>query len=325
MSGSRYISTDLQNSIASRSASLTVLLKIVPVTPGFATVGMTKLDRDFVYNDGSGSMSYSALIGVSPAAMQAASSMTVGNSEAKSLVAASSSGTLDAQSVRAGAYDNAEYTFMVIDFEHPEYGHWIPPNGHGVIGQQTIDERGLQVTFELTDLTKLLKQSVVENWSRFCRAIYGSQPIGTGGGVIEQKFPCGKDVSSEWSAIKTVSMPGAEATRTFTCAGLSGVPAGNYVPGMLKWETGQNAGRTEMVEAQDGLGVVSLKFPMYYPIASGDTFRIRVDCTHVPDGPNGCKAHFASVSPVEWKVRYRGEWQTPVADGDSLSTPGVDI
>lgn len=323
MSGSRYISTDLQNSIASRSASLAILLKIVPVAPGAAVVGMTGLDKDFAYNDGSGVMTYSALIGVTPAAMQAASSMTVGNSEAKSLVAASSSGTLDAASVRAGAYDNAEYTFMVIDFEHPEYGHWIPPNGHGVIGQQTIDERGLQVTFELTDLTKLLKESVVENWSRPCRAIYGSQPIGTSGGVVEQKFPCGKNAAAEWSTTKTVSIPGVEATRAFTCSGL-GAADGFYVPGMLQWLTGQNAGRTEMVEAQNGSGVIYLRVPMYYAIAAGDTFKIRVDCTHKPDGPNGCKAHFASVSPVEWKLHYRGEWQTPVADGDSLTTPGAD-
>lgn len=321
MSGSRNISNDLQTSIATRSPSLCKLLKIVPTLPIYETLAMASLDVDFVYNDGDGSLTYGSLMGVTPSAMQATSSMSVGNATTKSLAPVNTP-TVDLEAIRAGAYDNAEYTIYVVDWEHPEYGHWIPPNGHGIVGQQTIDEKGLSVTFELTDLTKLLKESIVENWSRGCRAIYGSQPIGTGGGVIEQKFPCGKDISSEWSAIKTVSMPGVEATRTFTCAGLSGVPPGNYVPGMLKWETGQNAGRTEMVEAQSGLGVVSLKFPMYYPIASGDTFRIRVDCTHVPDGPNGCKAHFGVPT---FKLHYRGEWQTPVADGDSLSTPGVDI
>lgn len=322
MSGSRAISPQLNASIASRSASLTVLLKIEPKLAIYPAIGVTKLDKDFTYDDGAGSMTYSALIGVTPAAMQASSSMTVGNSEAKSLVAASSSGTLDAQDVRAGAYDNAEYTFMVIDFEHPEYGHWIPPNGHGVIGQQTIDERGLSVTFELTDLTKLLKQSVVENWSRLCRAIFGSQPIGTGGGVVEEKFYCGKDVSTLWTGTKTVSSEGAENTRTFTCSGL-GATANTYKPGMLEWLTGDNAGRTEMVEAQDGSGVITLKFPMAFPIQAGDTFTIRADCTRWKDDPNGCKAHFASVSPVEWKLHYRGEPLIPVADGDSLTTPGA--
>ena len=324
MSGSRYVSASLQASIAARAASLTVLLKITPVTPGYSAIGVTKLDKDFTYDDGAGSMTYSAQIGVVPAAMQASSSMTVGNSEAKSLVGVGSSATLDAQDVRAGAYDNAEYTFMVIDFEHPEYGHWIPPNGHGVIGQQTIDERGLSVTFELTDLTKLLKQSVVENWSRQCRAIFGSQPIGTGGGVVEQKHPCGKDLSTLWTGTKTVTLPGAESDRTFTCSGL-GAAADTYKPGMLEWLTGDNAGRSEMVESQDGSGVITLKFPMAYPIQTGDTFKIRPDCTRMPDGTNGCKAHFASVSALEWKLHYRGEWQTPVADGDSLSTPGASM
>ncbi|MBS0342011.1 MAG: DUF2163 domain-containing protein [Proteobacteria bacterium] len=322
MSGSRNISAGLQASIASRAASLTVLLKIVPASAIYSALCVTKLDRDYAYDDGAGLLTYSALVGVTPAAMQASSAMTVGNSEAKSLVAASTAATLDAKDVRAGAYDNAEYTFMVIDFEHPEYGHWIPPNGHGVVGQQTIDERGLSVTFELTDLTKLLKQSVVENWSRQCRAIFGSQPIGTGGGVVEQKHPCGKSLTSMWTGSRSVSAPGAESDRAFTCSGLS-MPAGTYVPGMLEWLTGDNAGRSEMVEAQSGLGVITLKFPMAYPIKTGDTFTIRPDCTRTPDGTNGCKFHFASVSTVEWKQHYRGEWQTPVADGDSLSTPGA--
>ena len=323
MSGSRNISNDLQTSIATRSPSLCKLLKIVPTLPIYETLAMTSLDMDFVYNDGDGSLTYGSLMGVTPSAMQATSSMSVGNATSKALAPVNTP-TVDLEAIRAGAYDNAEYTIYVVDWEHPEYGHWIPPNGHGIVGQQTIDEKGLSVTFELTDLTKLLKESIVENWSRDCRAIYGSQPIGTGGGVIEQKFPCGKDVSAEWSGTKTVTEVGLEDKRTFRAAAL-GVANGFYMPGMLTWLTGDNAGRTEMVEQQDGTGVIQVKFPMYYPIKVGDTFKIRVDCTHRPDGPNGCKAHFASVSPVEWKVRYRGEWQTPVADGDSLSTPGVDI
>lgn len=322
MSGSRSISTDLQASIRSRAAGLTVLLKIVPVTPGYSPLGVTKLDVDFEYDDGSGALTYSAQRGLTPANMQASSSMTVGNSETKSLLGVSTAAAIEAADIRASAFDNAEYTFMVIDFDHPEYGHWIPPNGFGIVGQQTIDERGQQVTFELTDLTKLLKQSVVENWSRPCRAIYGSQPIGTGAGVIEQKYPCGKDVSALWSGTQTVSDVGLEDTRTFT-AGALGAADNFYVPGLLEWLTGDNVGRTEMVEAQSAAGVVSLKFPMAFPIQDGDTFKIRPDCTKVPDGINGCKANFSSVSPVEWKLHYRGEWQTPVADGDAISTPGA--
>lgn len=322
MSGSRAISAELHALFASRSASLTVLLKIEPVTPGYPVIGMAKLDVDYTYDDGDGDVTYSALIGVTPANMEATSSMAVGNSEANSLVAASSTATLAVEDVRSGAYDNATYTFMVICPEHPEYGHWIPPNGYGVIGQQTIDERGLQVTFELTDLTKLLKQSIVENWSRLCRAIFGSQPIGTGGGVVEEKFYCGKDVSTLWTTTKTVSSVGAENTRTFTASTL-GAAANTYKPGMLEWLTGDNAGRTEMVESQNGSGVITLKFPMAFPIQTGDTFKIRADCTRWKDNPNGCKAHFADVSPVEWKLHYRGEPLIPVADGDALTTPGA--
>lgn len=321
MSGSRVIPPQLLTLIQSRSASLTVLLKIVPFTPTYPTIAMNRGDVDYTYDDGDGELTYSAIIGLTTANMQASSTMSVGNSEANSLVAASSGIELDAEDVRAGAYDNAMYTFMVMAPEFPEYGHWIPPNGYGVVGRQTLDERGLVVTFELTDLTKLLKQAVVDNWSRLCRAIFGSQPYGTGGGVIEEKHPCGKDLSSLWSSPQTVTSVGAENTRTFTASGL-GASADTYQPGMLTWQSGDNIGRTEMVESQSGAGVISLKFPMAFPIVNGDTFIIRADCTRVPNGNNGCKFHFGEP---EWKLHYRGEWQTPVADGDALTTPGATV
>lgn len=324
MTGSRVIPAQLKTLIESRSASLTVLLKIVPVTPGAVTIAMTRWDQDYTYDDGEEELTYSAITGLTTANMQASSTMSVGNSEATSLVAASSSSELDAEDVRAGYYDNALYTFMVMAPEFPEYGHWIPPNGHGVVGRQTIDERGLSVTFELTDLTKLLKQAVVENWSRECRAIYGSQPIGTGGGVIEQKYPCGKDVSTLWTGTQTVTSVGAENTRTFTASGL-GAAADAYNPGVLKWQTGDNAGRTFEVESQSGSGVITQRFPVPFPVQIGDTFIIRPDCTYNPEGAHGCKANFSDVSPVEWKLHYRGEWQTPVADGDALTTPGTQM
>lgn len=322
MSGNRPISLDLQTAIASRSASLTVLLKITPTVPGSSVIGITKLDLDFTYDDGDGDLTYSAMTGMVPANMLATSSMTVGNSETKGLLLPQYSVPVEVEDINAGVYDNAAYTVYIIDFEHPEYGHWIPPSGHGVVGRVTVDERGQSFVMELTDLTKLLKQSVVDNWSRTCRAIFGSQPIVTGGGVVEEEQPCGFDADSLWSSTQTVTSVGVEDTRTFTASGL-GAGAGFYLPGLIEWLTGDNAGRREMVEAQSGAGAISLKFPMYYAVQTGDTFRIRPDCTRIKDGTNGCKDHWEVITVVEWKKHYRGEPFTPVADGDSLTTPGA--
>lgn len=322
MSGNRPISTDLQNAIASRSVSLTALMKISPVAPGASPIGITKLDVDFTYDDGTDEVTYSAMTGMVPANMLATSSMTVGNSETKGLLLPQYSVPVVAEDIYAGVYDNAAYTVYIIDFEHPEYGHWIPPDGHGVVGRVTVDDRGQSFVMEMTDPTKWLKQSVVDNWSRTCRAIFGSQPLGTGGGVVEEEQPCGFDASTLWSGTQTVTSLGVESTRTFTASGL-GAGEGFYVPGLLEWLTGDNAGRKEMVRSQSSGGVISLKFPMYYAVQAGDTFRIRPDCTRIKDGTNGCKDHWEVITAVEWKKHYRGEPFTPVADGDSLTTPGA--
>lgn len=323
MSGSRTVPAALLAHFLSKTTSLAVLIKIQPRYPEYAAFGITKLDRDVTYNDGSGSITYSAAIGMVPAELRSQSSMEVGNSQFKHLLPQFSINVSE-ELILAGVYDYAWYTVYVVNYEDTSQGHWIPPAGFGQVGRMSVDDRGMSFLMELTDLAKLLKQSIVENYSLPCRAIYGSQPIGTGGGVVEQRFPCGKDLTSEWTTTKTVTSVGAESNRTFTASAL-GLAADFCVPGMIKWITGRNAGRQEMVEAQSAVGVVSLKFELPFPIETGDTFQIRPDCTKWKDGPNGCKAHWNSVSVVEWKRHYRGEPLIKVGDADSNATPGATI
>jgi uncharacterized phage protein (TIGR02218 family) len=323
MSGSRTIPAALLAHMQSKTTSLTVLIKIQPRYPEYAAFGMTKLDRDVTYNDGTGSVTYSAAIGMVPSELRSQSSMEVGNSESKHLLPQFSVDVSE-ELITAGVYDYAWYTVYVVNYEDLTMGHWIPPAGFGQVGRMSVDDRGLSFLMELTDLSKLLKQSIVENYSLTCRAIFGSQPIGTGGGVVEQKYPCGFDASTIWTSTKTVTSVGAESNRTFTASSL-GLSADVCVPGMVKWITGSNAGRQEMVESQDVSGNISTKFELPFPVEAGDTFQIRPDCTKWKDGANGCKSHFNSVSTVEWKRHYRGEPLIKVADADSNATPGATI
>lgn len=319
MSNERTISAALQEHLDGGMTTLTVLIKVVPQDPKFDAFGITNSNNDIDYNDGDGLLTYSAAVGMVPANLVTTSSMEVGNSEFGHLIPEFSI-PVDEELIRAGVYDYAEYTIYVVNYEDLTMGHWIPPAGHGQTGQLSIDNRGLSFKMELTDDTKRLKQTIVEKDSITCRAIFGSQPIGTGGGVVEQRFPCGKDLTPLWTS-GTVTSVGLESNRTFTASGL-GLAANSQVPGMVQWLTGENANRQFEVEEQSGGGTISLWNETQFPIQIGDTFRIRPDCTKWIDGTNGCKFHFGEP---EWKNHYRGEPFIPIADADAINTPGATV
>lgn len=319
MANARTISPELQAHMDSGMTTLTCLIKVEPRDPKFSPFGICRLDQDVTYDDGDGALLYGAMIGMVSADLQTTASMDVGNSQFNHLVPQFGIDVSE-ELIKAGVYDYAWYTVYVVNYEDLSMGHWIPPAGFGQLGQVSIDNRGLSFKTELTDLTKLLKQTVVEKDSITCRAVFGSQPIGTGGGVVEQRFPCGKDLTSLWTT-GTVTSVGLETNRTFTASAL-GLAANTAVPGMVQWLTGENENRQIEVESQSGAGVVTLGFETQFPIQVGDTFRIRPDCTKWIDGTNGCKFHFGEP---EWKNHYRGEPFIPISDADSINTPGATV
>lgn len=312
----RTISPALQAHLDSGSTTTTLLLCIDPVTEGYAPFGATLLDREVVYNDGTSEIAYSPLLGMVPANIVSSASMDVGNTEIQHLLPEADLPISEAD-IAAGVYDYAWYTLYLVNYDDLSMGHVVMPAGHGQLGQMRM-ESGLSFWSELTDLTKLLKQTIVEKDSLTCRAIFGSQPKGSGASV-EQRFPCGKDTTGMWVNGAVTSI-GLETNRTFTASAL-GAAAGFYAPGMLRWLTGANTGRTLEVEEQTADGTISLNFETMFPIEIGDTFDIRPDCTHQVNGPNGCKTHFTT----EWVLHFRGEPLIPVADADQINMPGASM
>jgi len=312
----RAVSSALQAHLDSGSTTVTLLLRIDPVTEGYAPFGAALLDREVVYDDGDGPIAYSPLIGMVPANIVSSASMEVGNTELQHLLPEADLPISEAD-IAAGVYDFAWYSLYLVNYEDLSMGHIVMPAGHGQLGQMRM-ESGLSFWSELTELTKLLKQSIVEKDSLTCRAIFGSQPKGSGA-PVEQRFPCGKDTTGMWVE-KTVTAVGAESNRTFTASAL-GAAAGTYVPGMVRWLTGANTGRSIEVEEQEADGTIDLTFETMFPIEVGDTFEIRPDCTKQVNGPNGCKFHFAT----EWVLHFRGEPLIPVADADQINAPGASM
>ena len=311
----RNIPAALQAHMNSGATTLTVLMRVDPVVPGFDPFGITLLDRDVVYDDGSDELVYLAAIGMVPSNTESVPEMGVDNAKVEHLIPEFDAPITD-EDITAGALDFAWYTRYLINYEDPSMGHIVLD--HGQLGEMRVLQ-GLTFTSEMTSLTKLLKQSIVEKDSITCRAIFGSQPIGTGGGVVEQRFPCGFDAESLYVAA-TVSATSVEGNRTFTAGALGAAQDAN-VPGMVRWLTGANAGRHYEVEAQSSGGVISLVFETMFPIQIGDTFEIRPDCTKWKEGPNGCKTFWGS----DWVLHYRGEPYIPIADADAINMPGATV
>jgi uncharacterized phage protein (TIGR02218 family)/uncharacterized protein (TIGR02217 family) len=299
----RNVPIPIKASLASAATTLCAIVKIIPRQPGYATYGVTTLDHDIQYDTGDGLLNYSARIGTEPSALVAASDLSVAGGESKQLMPMFDTPVSEAD-MAAGAYDYARFEAYLIDYKRPEDGHTLVQTG--TLGRNVITDSGLAWTTELRGLTQRLKQSVTEKWSLSCRARFGSQPG-------EQKFFCGFNVSPLWQS-GTVTAVGTDTTQEFTSSGLAPVYGG--VPGMVRWFTGRNAGRTDEAETfvdDAGEQTIGLTFGAMFPIEIGDEFEFRDDCSKTPDA---CKER------NNWP-RYRGEPTIPVSDAGVISAGSV--
>ena len=309
----RNVPPALQAHLNSGATTVTWLMRIAPVTPGHPVVGCTRLDRDVVYDDGQGSVRYAATIGMAPSSLKSTASMGVDNGEAQHLLPEGDMG-INEQALTSGAYDYATYRLYLVNYEDLGMGHVLV--GRGELGQIRV-EAGLTFWSEVTSQVKQLKVPIVEKGSKTCRATFGSQYHGTSGAAVTQRFPCKKSLATLWVA-GTVATVGLESNRTFVATGFA-VSDGAFMPGMVRWLTGANAGRSYEIETQDAALEINLAFETMFPIQPGDTFEIRPDCTKWKDGLNGCKHHFG----VDWVLHYRGEPDIKPADSAGLITPGA--
>ena len=303
----RVIPIALQQHLDSGATTTCLCVLITPVAAGYAPVGVTTLDRDLKLND----VIYHAAIGMDASARTAATDMSVDNSEGTALVPEFDV-PVSEQDLIAGAYDYARWVSYLVNYEDPSQ---FVELARGELGQVRV-LNGLSFTFELLGMTKRLKQTIVEKDSLRCRAIFGSQPLGSGAEVV-QRFPCRFDASGLWlpGAVVTV---GEESNISFKSS--MGQADGFFKPGLLLWLTGANTGRRYEVEDFTA-AVVSLTFPTMFPVQPGDAFQIRPDCTKWKEDANGCKAWWGG----EWVLHYRGEPFIPVGDTGQVNAPGASV
>lgn len=240
----RSIPIELVNHLGGVARTTCVLVKVMPVQPGYVTYGVTSLDRDVLYDDGNGELNYSAAIGAEVTTMAGYSDLSADAGSNTSLMPVFDTPVSEADLVR-GAYDFAEWVAYLVNYEDLTPGRHIEID-RGTLGRIVVTDSGLSFTSEMRNLAQALRQTITEKWSLSCRATFGSQPIGTGGGVVDERYPCRFDAEALWEpgAVESV---GLETTREFVTSGLA--PAYGGAPGMVRWLTGKNTGRTDEVES----------------------------------------------------------------------------
>lgn len=271
-------------------------------------LGFTNLDTDIAYDpatvdphgtgDDWGPLVHRADNGFSPSRLVTTADLGVDNAE---LVGWISDTGITEQQIRAGLFDYAQVRVYRVNYLDLTQGHEVMQAG--TAGETTFSQNGWRTEFR--SLTQQLKQPISNLYSLTCTAQFGDAR-------------CGKEFT--WVA-GTVTAVGGEADRTFSDSGLT--QADDYfVPGVVEWLTGQNAGQEMEVDTY-AVGVVDLSLGLSYEIAEGDTYRIRQDCNK-RDRLRGtvagdCKDKHNNL------LNFRGQPDIPVADGGSNMVPGAQI
>lgn len=266
--------------------------------------GLTSLDRDVTYDDGSGDgpILYKAKRGYTPYTIEATADLSVDNSEMEVLIAEFEVDGFTAEAIRRGVYDDAEFIEYMINYLDPSQGHVIMSSG--TVGQ--IRQVDNLVCFpESRSLTQTLKQkAIIEKGSNNCRVKdFGDERC---------KYP----VEDEWTPADVDSV-GVETDRVFTISGVAVEMVNDYYrPGLFLFLTGANAGRSYEIESYTSGGVVTLAIPTEEPITTADSGEIRRDCTRLWSGHNSCEEY-------NNRPNFRGEPFRPVADTAGLMVPGA--
>jgi uncharacterized phage protein (TIGR02218 family) len=265
----RTIPAGLQAHLDSGATTLAYLLKIT--AKDGTSFGVTSSDQDLTFDDGAGPLNYSAAIGLDASALATTGALDVDNLEAKMLVVDASPFTENA--IRAGALDFARFYIYRVNARDLAAGSWIVLSGTtGAV--RAMD--GLAGVVELRGLSQTLKQTVGGGlYSTTCRARFGSLDG-------DQTQPCMFDASTLWSSDTILGVDVDEPDRIFTATTTPAAtgplgPVPSFVPGLVKFTSGDNAGLTTEIEDVSG-DLITLRFQTPSPIQVGDGYQIRPDC-----------------------------------------------
>lgn len=283
----RYVPASLQAHLQGDATTTCRLLRIEQFDG--TVLGMTTLDRDVAYEG----VVYRTRSGIDTSVISTDVGLSVDNAEAFTL--ASEQG-LEPEEVNAGSLDDARWTLMLVNYRDLNAGHIILDAGD--VGRVTT-ENADAVTVELISFAMRLRQKIGTLDSRTCRAEFGAPAEGQRG--------CGVDAESLWVAGTVTGVSVDEPRRLFSASALPTLP--DITPGRVQWLTGRNAARVRMYQVEDYLSdsdTIALMEQTPYPIAVGDTFKVRQDCDKLW---TTCKNRYGNL------LNFKGEPYIPSGDG----------
>lgn len=301
----KFIPPQLAEHYKSSAVTVTHIMRIR--TKSGHVYGFTDLDVGLRYDpsaydpggtgDDWGDIEHAALNGgFSLSRLEGAADLSTDNAEVSILPGDDS---ITPQQLMAGFLDSADVRVYRLNYMDTSMGHECI--GVGKLGNARVSEN--TGFLEFLSLVNQLKQPEAELQTIPCRHVFGGPN-------------CPKAFT--WTDGEVSAVDGDEPHRIFADSNLT--PADDeFVPGVVEWLTGDNAGLQMDVE-QNTAGTFALALPMGYTIKIGDTFRVRPDCTKLwGDAAKGCLFHWDAD-----RYRYFGGFpHIPVADGGAAMIPGA--
>lgn len=220
-----------------------------------AVMGFTDHDRPIEF-DGT---VFHAEAGLDASALQTGNGLSVDNAQA---VGALSHGGISEEDLRAGRYDGARVDHWLVDWSDPELRVHL---FRGSIGEIRRTETSFEA--ELRGLGDALNVAVGRSITPFCDRVVGDRKCGVDLGDPRYRHASG-----------VVAM---EGRGRFALAEAGDFPAGWFTGGVLRWESGRNAGLSGVVRNDlmvSGRRVVELGAEPAFVPEAGDALVITAGC-----------------------------------------------
>jgi len=254
---------------------------LVELTNG-TKLGFTDHDNDLIV-DG---QSFEARGGMDASALEATSGLAVDNSSAVGVLSSSS---IDAESLRAGKFDNATITISLVDWTDTSLQVTMFTGFLGEIKSGQVD-----FEVELRGLSELMNRKLGRSFIPSCDRTLGD-------------MACGFNFSQQGFFVDA-SVESQVGNRTIFVSGISGFSDNWFGHGKIEWHSGENAGTTSVVKLdrnENGKRRLELWQETHRNVVAGDTFRVVA----------GCDKSFACCrDKFQNSIQFRGFPQMPGED-----------